>query len=245
MTDRLKLDNGTLAVPSPGEAKVYASLSQLVYAERPLTDTLTSLVGLASEVLAETPDVSLTLLDGQRASTPASTGPLALQLDEQQYDLGTGPCLDAALFAETVELTMADADQPYPEFRQAAQREGVTHTLSVGLSTGDHALGALNIYNSTGRPFSGDSGRIAGTVATCVGIVLAHVDRYRRATTLVAQLEVALQSRATIDQAKGIVMARFGCSGEDAFKLLIRRSQQRNVKLSLIAQEIVNGASRG
>jgi GAF domain-containing protein len=244
MNNNHDLGNSAQAPTPSGEAAAYASLSQLVYADRPLADTLDKLISLAKEVLSETPEVSLTVIEDKGASTPASTGPLALQLDQHQYDAETGPCLDAALYGETIALTMAGPDQPYAQFRDAAQHQGVTHTLSVGLSTGDHALGALNIYSSTGQAFSEDSDRIARTFASCVAIILANLDRYRRAATLAAQLEVALQSRASIDQAKGIIMASLGCSSDEAFKVLVRRSQDQNIKLRLLAEELVERAAR-
>lgn len=242
MDESHDLGSGAQAPPPTDEAAAYASLSRLVYADRPLADTLDQLMSLAKEVLTGTPEVSLTLVESEGASTPASTGSLALRLDEKQYELDTGPCLDAALYGETVSLTMAGSAQPYPQFRHAAQLEGVTHTLSVGLSTGDHALGALNIYSSTEQPFSEDSHRITRTFASCFAIILANLDRYRRATALAAQLEVALQSRASIEQAKGIIMASLGCSHEDAFKILVRQSQDQNTKLRLLAEELVEKA---
>lgn len=231
------------AIPTPDEATTYASLSKLVYADRPLADTLERVSVLASQALNEAPEVSLTLLEGERAWTAASSGPVALQLDEQQYDIGSGPCLDAALYGETIKVTMNSPDQPYPDFRQAAQREGVTHTMSIGLSTGDQVMGAMNIYNSTGRPFGDDSDRIARAIAVCAGIVLANVERYRQTAARAAHLEVALQSRAPIEQAKGILMTRHGCTSDDAFEMLIGLSQKQNVKLRIIAQNLVDQAT--
>lgn len=231
--------------PTPSrEAAAYASLSQLVYADRSFADTVDQLIGLAKEVLTENPDVSFTLIDDTGASTPAYAGLLAFQLDQQQYETDSGPCLDAALYGETIALTMTGPDLPYVQFRDAALRQGVTHTLSVGLPTGDHALGALNIYSSTGLAFSEDSRRIADTFANCLGIILANLDRYRRAAALAAQLQAALESRASIDQAKGIIMAGLRCSAEDAFKILVRQSQDQNIKLRLLADKLVMNASR-
>jgi transcriptional regulator with GAF, ATPase, and Fis domain len=231
------------AIPTPDEATTYASLSRLVYADRPLADTLERVSVLASGALNEGPEVSLTLLEGERARTAATSGPVALQLDEQQYDTGSGPCLDAALYGETIKLTMDGPDQPYPDFRHAAQREGVTHTMSIGLSTGDQVMGAMNLYNSTGRPFGDDSDRIARAIAVCAGIVLANVERYRQTAARAAHLEVALQSRAPIEQAKGILMTRHGCTSDDAFEMLIGLSQTQNVKLRIIAQNLVDQAT--
>jgi GAF domain-containing protein len=228
--------------PTPDQA-TYASLSRLVYADQPVADTLEKLTVLAKGVLPQTPDVSLTLIEGERAFTAAFAGSLALELDERQYEADHGPCLDAALYGETIHLTVDRADQPYPDLRQAAQLKGVSHTLSIGLTTGDQVMGAMNIYNSTGRPFSEDGDRIARTFATCAGIVLANVERYRQAAARAAQLEDALRSRAPIEQAKGILMTRHGCSSEEAFQMLVRVSQTENVKLRVVAQELVARAT--
>ena len=228
---------------TPDEASAYASLSQLVHVDRPLADTLRRVTILATQALSETPQVSLTLLEGELSWTAASSGPIALDLDERQYANGRGPCLDAARSGEAVRLTMDEPDQPYPDFRQAARGRGVTHTTSIGFATGDQVVGAMNIYNSTGEPLSDDSDRIAHSFAVCAGAVLANVERYREAAGRAAHLEVALQSRAPINQATGILMSRHRCTSEQAFKILIRLSQTQNVKLRTVAQRIVDQAA--
>jgi GAF domain-containing protein len=229
--------------PAPDEASTYASLGELVYADRSLADTLERVSVLAAQTLREAPEVSLTLLEGERAWTAATSGPVALHLDEQQYENRSGPCLDAALYGEVVQLTMDGPDQPYPDFRRAARGKAVTHSLSIGLSTGDQVIGALNVYSATGRPLSDDSDRMARTFAVCAGIVLANAERYRQAVTRAAQLEVAMQTRAPIEQAKGILMTQHRCTSEEAFKILIRLSQDQNVKLRVVAQELVDRAT--
>ena len=230
-------------VATLNEATAYASLSQLVYADRPLADTLERVTVLATQALSEAPEVSLTLIEGERAWTAATSGPVALGLDGTQYGTTSGPCIDAARCGETIKVTMDGPDQPYPEFRQAARRQGVSHTMSVGFSTGDQVMGAMNIYNSTGRPFGDDSDRIARAFAVCAGIVLANVERYRLAAARASHLEVALLSRAPIEQAKGILMTRHRCTSEEAFTMLLRLSQNQNVKLRIIAQDVVDQAS--
>lgn len=236
-------NNCSEAAPTLNEATAYASLSQLVYADRPLADTLKRVAVLATHALSGTPEVSLTLIEDERAWTAATSGSVALELDGTQYDTASGPCLDAARCGETITVTMNGRDQPYPEFRQAARRQGVTHTMSIGFSTGDQVTGAMNIYNSTGRTFGDDSDRIAKAFAVCAGIVLANVDRYRLAAARASNLEIALLSRAPIEQAKGILMTQHRCSSEEAFKILLRLSQNQNVKLRVIAQNLVDQAT--
>jgi hypothetical protein len=95
------LSNGSQEPSTPDGATAYASLSELVHADRPLADTLERMSVLATQALSETPEVSLTLVEGERAWTAATSGPLALQLDRRQYDISSGPCLDAARYGET------------------------------------------------------------------------------------------------------------------------------------------------
>jgi transcriptional regulator with GAF, ATPase, and Fis domain len=236
-------DNGRHEASTLDETAAYASLSKLVYADRPVADTLERVAVLATQALSERPEVSLTLIEGDLAWTAATSGPLALDMDQRQYETGSGPCLDAARYGEPVKLTVGEPKQPYPEFRQAAQRKGVSHTMSIGLSTGDQVMGAMNLYSSTGHPFSHDSDRIAKTFAVCAGLVLANVERFRQAAGRAAQLEVAMQSRACIEQAKGILMSRLHCSSEEAFKILIGLSQTQNVKLRAVAQNLVDNTT--
>jgi transcriptional regulator with GAF, ATPase, and Fis domain len=225
---------------SPDPATAFASLSGLVYAARPLADTLQRMSVLATQVLDEAPEVSLTLIEREQGFTAATSGPVALDLDTRQYDDGDGPCLDAARYGQTVRLTVDAADQPYRDLRHAAQQKGVTHTVSIGLPTGDQVMGAMNIYTFTGRPLSEKSEQIARTFAVCIGIVLGNAEQHRQAAARAAGLEVALQTRAPIEQAKGILMARHHCTSEEAFAMLIRLSQSMHVKIRDIAQNLVD-----
>jgi GAF domain-containing protein len=233
----------SLSTTAHDRTTAYASLSTLVDAEQPLADTLKTMTVLATQSLSEAPEVSLTLLDHDRGRTAATSGPVALALDEQQYDTASGPCLDAGRYGETVRLTVDLPDQPFADLRRAAQRHGVTHTLSIGLTMADQVMGAMNIYNFTGRALSEDSERMAKTFASCIAIVLANADRFREAAARAAQLEVALQTRAPIEQAKGILMDRHRCTSEEAFRMLAKRSQAENVKLRRIAETFVDQAS--
>ncbi|MDT5251482.1 MAG: hypothetical protein QOH07_422, partial [Mycobacterium sp.] len=58
------------------------------------------------------------------------------------------------------------------------------------------------------------------------------------------RLEQALDSRAVIDQAVGIIRSRSGVSAEDAFSRLVRMSQNENVKLREVAARLVEEAVR-
>ena len=67
---------------------------------------------------------------------------------------------------------------------------------------------------------------------------MSALDGVRR---LAGQLEQAMASRAVIEQAKGVIMAMRGVPEHEAFEVLRKTSQDRNVKVRVLAQQIVSG----
>ena len=135
---------------------------------------------------------------------------------------------------------MATAGAVYPEFAEAAQAHGIQSSLSLPLVAGDEGLGALNLYARTANGFPPEDEALDVELAAAAAIVFANASAYREAVQLSDQLGEAMQSRAVIEQAKGILMARSPhLSAENAFDLLRKASQRENVKLRDIAQRLV------
>jgi len=76
-------------------------------------------------------------------------------------------------------------------------------------------------------------------------VVLANAQAFWAAQHLAEQLENALTSRAVIEQAKGVLLARTGCSLDEAFDLLRAASQNQNRKLRDVAADVVKSAVDG
>jgi AmiR/NasT family two-component response regulator len=74
---------------------------------------------------------------------------------------------------------------------------------------------------------------------TAAAAAIANARRYATARKLADDLARALDSRATIDQARGILMERRGISAERAFAEMAQESQNANVKLRVIAARLV------
>jgi len=228
--------------------RAFAELARIRLDGEPLTQVLGRVAELAKEVLPDARDVSVTLLDDARAGcagparakTVAFTGDLAVHLDERQYRSGFGPCLDVAVSGETI-LVDTSNDGQYPEFSAAARRLGVTHSLSVGLPIPQRTIGALNIYGSAG-PFTDREVESAHAFAGHAAVAVANAALYASTADLARNLQIAMASRAVIEQAKGIVMAQRRCSADEAFELLRIDSQRRNVKLRVVCQSIVDSA---
>jgi GAF domain-containing protein len=226
------------------ELAAYAELSKISFADQPLPETLQKVATLAKLVLSESPEVSVTLVKGDRAQTAAFTDQVAAYLDERQYDRGFGPCMDAAASGQTIKLVTGDAESLYGDFCRLAQGHGVTHTMSMAMPATAETAGALNFYGSSGRPFSAEDERIAGTFATFAGIVVGNFGLDHDPAELALLLKTAVESRAVIEQAKGIMMSQRHCSAEEAFLLLTRQSQNQDITVRVLAQALVDRTIR-
>ena len=199
---------------------------------------------LAKQTLGGVEDVSLTMIAGGLARSMVFTGSLAVDLDERQYELGFGPCLDAAKTGQMIVVDTSSDDTPYREFARTAARRGVRHVVSVGLPLAQRSVGGMNIYKTTGDSFTPLFLEYAQVFAGYAAVAVNNIASYTAAANEAAQLRTAMQSRAVIEQAKGILMARDHCTADEAFELLSRLSQHSNIKLRDIAQNIVDSISK-
>lgn len=233
------------APPSRIDAQqAFAELGRIPLWETPLPDVLHRVAELAKASIPGADEVSITLIDGDKPSTVAFTGDLAVQLDERQYEDGFGPCMDAARTGGTLALLDLEVEERYTGFVGAARRAGVTGTLSVGMPVPGRVVGGLNIYRlGDGRGGAGqldqDSVQVAELFAGYAAVALANAELLQSTQRLAQQMREAMTSRATIEQAKGVLVAREGCTPEEAFGLLVGESRRRNRKLALVAADLI------
>jgi GAF domain-containing protein len=223
----------------------FAELSRIMLGAQPLSATLERVAELARQTIPGAAAVSVTLLDDGEVASAAFTGPLASELDERQYQAGFGPCMDAAISGVTVPIDDTANSAAYPDFGRLARRQGITHTMSVGLPVQRQTIGALNIYGTEDGAFDEQTQELATTFAGYAAVAVANAGLYASTAQLAAHLQRALESRAVIDQAKGILMSRHGISGDAAFDLLAKQSQLMNRKLRDIAADLVDEVQRG
>jgi GAF domain-containing protein len=236
---------GTARAPATGmdPMAAFAELGRIDLASTDLRGALQKVAELAKRAIPAAAEVSVTLMAAGVAGTAASTGALALALDERQYDAGYGPCLDAALH-QTVNLIKDLAQEArWPAYVAGAREQGVGSSLSVGIPIREAVTGGLNIYALAAGSFDQDSVTAAQTFASYGAVALANAHLYEATAALAAQMGDAMASRAVIEQAKGIVMAQQNVGPAEAFEILARASQVGNRKLRDIAQAMVDGVA--
>lgn len=207
-----------------------------------MRDTLTRVAELAEQAVPHAAMVGLTMpVEGQLA-TAVFTDPLSPTLDAVQYQAGRGPCLDAVRERRVVRVDSTPDDDHWPEFTDEAAKHGILSTLSLPMVAADRGVGAMNLYARRVSAFSEKDEETGIAFAAQGAIVIANADAYWTAHALSETLNEAMQSRAVIEQAKGVLMEQSGVSADAAFDLLRRASQRENRKLRDIAGEIVERA---
>lgn len=228
---------------SDARAHALRALSQFLIAQTSIGDTLLRVSQITTDAMptAEMAGITLVGEDGT-PKTGVFTDDEAPEIDKAQYGSGRGPCLDSWRQGRVVRLDdLSSAVDRYPEFVKVAGSHGVRSTLSLPLVAGDDRLGAMNMYSREVGGFTEEDEAIGVDLTATAAIVLANASAYWEAARMSQQLAEAMRSRAVIEQAKGILMARSpALSADDAFALLRQASQRENVKLRDIAQRIVD-----
>jgi GAF domain-containing protein len=223
----------------------FAEELQLIIAgEQPLDTMLTQVAELAKRLLPIPIEASVTLITGDGPATVAFTGQVAFDLDETQYDYGYGPCVDAAQAHHVASIPDTRTEDKWPSFIAAAVERGVRSCLSVPMPVQSPAIAALNMYSDEYDAFDAESITLATTIAEYGAIAVANTLRGMDRDALARQMADAMANRSTIEQAKGILMARHRCGPETAFDLLVADSQQTHRKLRDVAAALVDQTAR-
>lgn len=194
--------------------------------------TIERIVEKAAQVIPGCDFCGCSIRRGKHAETPASTNPLADQVDQLQYELGEGPCLDAIWVDDLYVIDDVRTDGRWPRWARATEELGVRSILSVRLATTSDTLGSLNMYGRRPDAFGPNEIDLAQAYGALAASALG-------AARKVTQLQRALETRHRIGIAQGILMVQYTMTEHAAFELLRRYSQEHNVKLRDVAREVV------
>lgn len=226
-------------------AAAAAELQQLLLSTEDIGEFLREVALLTVTVLPGEVSCGITLRRDHRPATVASTDSRASQVDEIQYGHDQGPCLTSLSTGKIVPIEDLAEDDRWGAYQMPALAHGVRSSLSLplhGAGDGD-AIGALNIYATTPHAFGPEEQRAAEGFAGEASRALALAVRLAERAEMSEHLQNALASRAVIDQALGVIMSENRCTADQAFDMLRKISQNRNVKLRDVASEIVTAIS--
>ncbi|WP_407562322.1 GAF and ANTAR domain-containing protein [Streptomyces sp. 184] len=219
-------------------AEQVAELARELLAEKSLNGTLQRITTAAVELVDSCDAAGIMLVHGDRVESLAPTGQVVRDSDSIQHRLKEGPCFDAVRHSEQVfrvpDFTLS---QPrWPAYAPEARRLGLGSMMGFLLYTEDEELGALNIYSRRPGAFGRTSETAGWVLASHAAVAFASARAH-------VQMQEALSTRHTIGEAMGILMGSGNLTEEQAFDVLRRYSQERNIKLREVAQRVCEAGS--
>lgn len=234
------------------EAELYAGLrgvAGIVAGAQKVIDLLRDVAEFAVQAIPGVDGAGVALVDTRdgapRIQTWAATAVFVNDIDTVQYDdLREGPCLTCMQSRRPVVSGSLGSDSRWPHFGGRVARMGVHSALSLPLVVGDEVIGAINSYANSRDAFGEHAVRLGSQFAGPAAVSVYNAQLLASAQERTRALQRALDSRAVIDQAIGIIRSRSGLSAAEAFERLIQMSQSENVKLYAVAERLVEEAVR-
>jgi hypothetical protein len=226
-----------LTSESYGElADKFAAVTHSLIAADSLQQSFSAIVALATTTIAGAEHAGITLLRRGEFATPAASDDFPRRVDQIQYSLRSGPCVNAILDNTTYRADDLSADERWPEFSaRAVEETGVLSMMSMRLYFEDDTTPAgLNVYSTQRHAFDELAIPTGTLLATQAAIAMTAAARRER----IAHLDQALVSSRDIGIGVGVLMARQLLTAEQAFDLLRVASQHSHRKVRDIAREV-------
>ena len=185
------------------------------------------------------------MLAGQAGSlmTVAASDERARLLELFEIQNDEGPCRDCyRLGTAVVNVDLDGARERWPQFAPQAIAGGFRSANALPLRLRSQVVGSLNLFHATGGLGEAEL-RMAQALADAATIGILHQQLIRRGEIVTGQLQLALNSRVVIEQAKGVLAERLQISPDDAFEVLRGAARSRNRLLSDLARDVASGSA--
>ena len=204
-------------------------------------DVLHRLTELGTELVPGGSAAAVTIATEKSGLTFAASDQRLDELHRAQFGGGDGPVVETLRHNEPRRIDDTAAECRWPAFCQAAAEAGFRSCLVLPLRTDRQPAGAVALYGKDPDVFRGAAHDIALLFAAQGGTAARNASLYGACHSMVSNLHAALEFRAVIEQAKGILHAELGVSPEDAFHLLSRYSQNTNQRVRKVSARLVQG----
>lgn len=227
-------------IPSERLAEIFVEVADTLVADFDVVDFLTLVVERGAEI-AQSSAAGLLLADERgvlRFMAASSESARLVELFQVQQE--EGPCLECYRTGRPVthaDLTLAD--EQWPLFAPRAVEGGFVAVHAFPLRHGGTAIGALNLFVARGRVVSRDAQRVVQALADVATIGLLQHQTIARSELLASQLQQALNSRVTIEQAKGALAQLLGVDTDAAFGMLRSYSRNHHRRLTEVASALL------
>ena len=226
--------------------RAFVELSNELVDDYDIVDLLTRLTTNCVRLL-DVASAGLLLADGRGVlHLAASSSGRAHHLEVLQLQREEGPCLDCYRAGEPVVVPdLALEVQRWPQFSRAARDLEFKSVHALPMRLRDTVLGALGLFGEEVGRLDDEDLALAQAFAHVVSVALVNEKSATDLATINAQLQRALTSRITIEQAKGVIAHTGGVDMDFAFAVLRRYSRDHGRLLGDVATDVVQRAIRG
>jgi len=199
-----------------------------------LADRISAVLDLAGS--------GVSLARDDRLEFHTAFGSAVAAVERAQEQTQTGPCVTAFRTGEVVsvnELAAAERAQ-WPHYCAMAAAVGISAVASLPMRLGGQTVGVLDLYAPARRDWHEDDLAAADVMANMATVFLIHASQHRKQAELNAQLQTALDSRTTIEQAKGLLAAAHHISIDEAFERIRSFARSHHETVRDVADRIVH-----
>ena len=222
--------------------RVFVQLADTLVADFDVIDFLHTLAQHCVDLL----DVSacgIWLADhADRLNLVAASAEQVCFLELSQAETVEGPCVYAYRTRAPVSCPdLAAACERWPDFVPAALSAGFAAVYALPMRLHEQAIGAVSLYATQPAELAGQTAELAQALADVATIGILHERALHRREAVTEQMQKALSSRITIEQAKGVLAERLHVAIEEAFTLMRAHARDHNLKLTDTARAITAG----
>lgn len=215
-------------------------LGRLRFGEMRVEDAIQEVVQTTHAMFA-VDGAGLMLCDAnQHLRSVAASDDRFAHLEELQIRHQEGPCIEAFDNKELVGAVDLEQDKRWPLFSRAAVQREFRAVLASPLPYNQDAVGVVAVLSERSRPWTPANELALLAFTDLAALLIASVIQGEQQSELARQLQGALNSRAVIEQAKGVLMHVYGVDADQAFEMLRSRSRERQEKVRRLAGRLLN-----
>ncbi len=175
--------------------------------------------------------------DGGRIRTIAATSSVPAMVDTIRDEEHEGPIRDALSSGVTVRVDDLGSDPRWPRLGPRVVSEvDVRSLLAYVMPVGESGHASLNVFAARPGAFTSEH----ESLMTIFGAIATATVRALRLQDDVENFKVALRTSRRIGVALGIVMTTQRRTLDDAWQLMVKESQNRNIKVSVLAETVIH-----
>jgi GAF domain-containing protein len=233
--------SGALAVTDQAAlTRVLSEFARLLVRDYEVSDALQDLVDGVTEVLGIS-GAGVSLLEGERLRFATAASDAVAVLERIQEEGQSGPCVEAHESGQPVLVAdLREQSERWPALNQGAAEVGMRAVAGIPMRLNGTRVGALNLYNDQAHEWSDEEIGASRVLADLATGYVANASRVDRLQHTAEQLQVALDSRLIIEQAKGLLAGERSISMEQAFSILRGHARSHNASLRAVADAVVN-----